>query len=117
MLPNKQYPVAQREPLLRIIRNRRIHRSMPDRNASRRRNHLSNMLIGLIPHLDPKGEVAGNVVEVRIGELPKPLIHPEIRFRAGTPISWPGKLTDDCLKKCGYDSELINLIEPTNREF
>ena len=33
MLPNHQYPIPQREPLLRIIRNRGIHRSMSDRNA------------------------------------------------------------------------------------
>jgi predicted DNA-binding ribbon-helix-helix protein len=26
MLPNHQYPIPQREPLLRIVRNRRIHR-------------------------------------------------------------------------------------------
>ena len=67
MLPNHQYPIPQREPLLRVVRNRRIHRSMSDRNASRRRNHPPNMLIRLVPHLDPKGEVAGNVVEVGIG--------------------------------------------------
>ena len=30
MLPNNQYPIPQREPLIRIIRNRRIHRSMSD---------------------------------------------------------------------------------------
>ena len=28
MLPNHEYPIPQREPLLRIVRNRRIHRSM-----------------------------------------------------------------------------------------
>ena len=27
MLPNHQYPIPQREPLIRIIRDRRIHRS------------------------------------------------------------------------------------------
>ena len=57
--------VPQREPLIGIIRNRRIHRNMPDRNAGRRRNHPSNMLLRLVPHLNAKGEVAGNVVEVR----------------------------------------------------
>ena len=34
---------------------------MSDRNASRGRNHPSNMLIRLIPHLDPKGQVARDV--------------------------------------------------------
>jgi hypothetical protein len=63
MLSNNQYPIPQREPLIRIIRNRRIHCRVPNRNASRRRNHPPNMLIRLIPHLDPKGEVAGNVVQ------------------------------------------------------
>jgi len=43
------------------------------------------MLIRLVPHLDPEGEVARNVVQVRIGQLPKQLIHSEIRFRASTP--------------------------------
>jgi hypothetical protein len=38
-----------------------------DRYASRRRNHLSNILIRSVPHLDPKREIAGNVVEVWIG--------------------------------------------------
>jgi hypothetical protein len=74
MLPNHEYPIPQREPLLRIIRDGRIQRSMSDRNARRCRNHPSNMLIGLIPHLDPEGEVAGDVVEVRIGELPQKFI-------------------------------------------
>ena len=39
MLPDHEYPIPQREPLIRIIRNRRIHRGMADRNACRRRNH------------------------------------------------------------------------------
>ena len=85
MLPNNQYPIPQGEPLIRIIRNRRIQRRMPDRNASRRRNHPSNMLLRLIPHLNAEGEVAGNVVEVRIGELPKQFIHSEVRRRASAP--------------------------------
>jgi hypothetical protein len=67
MLPNHQYPIPQCEPLLGVIRNRGIHRSMSDRNACRRRDHLPNMLIGLVPHLDPKGEIAGNVMRVWIG--------------------------------------------------
>jgi hypothetical protein len=71
MLPNHEYPIPQREPLIWIIRYRRIHRRMADRHARRRRNHPPNMLIGLVPHLDPKGEVAWDVVEVRISELPK----------------------------------------------
>jgi len=63
MLPNHEYPIPQREPLLRIIRNRCIHRRVSDRNARRRRNHPPNMLIRLVPHLDPEGEVAGDVVQ------------------------------------------------------
>ena len=55
MLPNHEYPIPQREPLIRIIRNRRIHRSVSKRGASRRRNYPSNMLIRLVPHFDPKG--------------------------------------------------------------
>ena len=85
MLPDYQYPIPQREPLIGIIRNRRIQRNMPDRNAGRRRNHPSNMLLRLVPHLNAAGEVAGNVVEVRIGELPKQFIHSEVRRRAGAP--------------------------------
>jgi hypothetical protein len=78
MLPNHQYSVTQRQPLLWIIRNRRVHRSMSNRNTCRRRNHPPNMLIGLVPHLDPKGEVAGNVVQVGIGQLPQKFIDPEV---------------------------------------
>ena len=85
MLPNHLYPIPQREPLIRIIRNRGIHRGMAHDYARRRRNHPSNMLIRLIPHLNPEGEVAGNVVEVRIGELPKQFIHSEARRRARAP--------------------------------
>ena len=85
MLPNQEYPISQCEPLIGIIRNRRIQRSMPDRNAGRRRNHPSNMLLRVVPHLNAEGEVAGNVVEVRIGELPKQFIHSEVRRRAGAP--------------------------------
>ena len=58
MLPNHQYLIPQREPLIGIIRDRCIHRSMSNRGASRRRDHPPNMLIRLVPHLDPKGEVA-----------------------------------------------------------
>jgi hypothetical protein len=65
MLPNHQYPIPQREPLIRIIRNCRIHRSVPHRNARRRRNYPPN---------DPEGQVAWDVVQVRIGELPKQII-------------------------------------------
>ena len=45
MLPNHKYPIPQREPLLRIVRNRRIHRSMSNRNACRRRNHVSGLTV------------------------------------------------------------------------
>ena len=57
MLSNDQYPVAQRETLIRIIRDRRIKRGVSDRNARRRGNHPPNMLIRLVPHLDPKGQI------------------------------------------------------------
>jgi hypothetical protein len=85
MLPNHQYPIPQREPLIGIIRNRGIHRSMSNCNACRRRNHPPNMLIRLVPHLDPKRQVAGDVVQIRIGELPKQFIHSEVRRRASAP--------------------------------
>ena len=85
MLSNNEYPIPQREALIRIIRNRRIQRSMSDRDTSRRRNHPPNMLIRLIPHLDPKGEVARDVVQVGIGQLPQKFIDAEVRFRASAP--------------------------------
>ena len=51
------------------------------------------MLIGLVPHLDAKGEVARDVVQVWIGQLAKQFIHAEV---AGTdpslqhrPLHWP----------------------------
>jgi hypothetical protein len=71
MLPNHEYAIPQREPLIRIIRNSCIHRSMSNRNACRRCNHPPHMLIRPVPHLDPKGQVAGNVVQVWIGQLPQ----------------------------------------------
>ena len=85
MLPNHQYPIPQREPLLRIIRNRDIHRSMSDRNASRRGNYPPNMLIGLIPHLDPEGEVARDIMQVGVSELAQQFVRAEVRFRASAP--------------------------------
>ena len=86
-LPNHEYPIPQREPLIRIIRNRRVHRGMSNRNASRRRSHPPNMLIRLVPHLDAKGEVAGDVVEVRISKLAQKFIDAEVRLRACAPYS------------------------------
>jgi hypothetical protein len=58
MLSNHLYPIPQREPLIGIISYRRIHCSVPDRNARRCGNHPSNMLIRSVPHLDPEGEIA-----------------------------------------------------------
>ena len=85
MLPNHEYPIPQREPLLRIIRNRRIHRSMSNRDACRRRDYAANMLIRLVPHLDAKGEVAWDIMQVGIGQLPQQFIDAEVRFRASAP--------------------------------
>jgi hypothetical protein len=51
----------------RIIRDRRIHRSMPHGSTRRRRDYPPNVLLVLIPHLDPKGQIARDVVQVRIG--------------------------------------------------
>ena len=60
MLPDHEYPIPQREPLIGIIRNRRVHRSMPNRNASRRRNHPANTLIRSVPQSRPeKGRLRG----------------------------------------------------------
>ena len=56
-------------------------------------------LIRLVPHfdpkgeiardvvqvLDPKGEIARDVVQVRICQLPQQFIDPEVRFRASAP--------------------------------
>jgi hypothetical protein len=58
MPPNHLYPIPQREPLIGIIRNRRIHRSVTDRDTRRRCNHPPNMPIRAVPHLDPEGQVA-----------------------------------------------------------
>ena len=85
MLPDYQYPIPQHEPLIGIIRNRRIQRSMANRNAGHAAithriccsdwSHISTR----------KGRLRGNVVEVWIGELPKQFIHSEVRRRAGAP--------------------------------
>jgi hypothetical protein len=42
MLPHYQYPIPQREPLIRIIRDRSIHRGMPDRRIVRTFASLGN---------------------------------------------------------------------------
>ena len=67
MLPNDKYPIAQREPLIRIVRDRRVERSMPDRYARRSRDHPPNLLIGMIPQLDAEWQMRGDVVQVRVG--------------------------------------------------
>jgi hypothetical protein len=41
MLPDHEYPIPQREPLIGIIRNRCVHRGVSDRHACRRRDHIS----------------------------------------------------------------------------
>jgi hypothetical protein len=80
MLPNHLYPIPQREPLIRIIRNRRIHRSVAHRSTGRRCDHPPNMLIRSIPHLDPEGEL----LKYRQGvELAVTFVH-ENRMR-----TWP----------------------------
>ena len=43
------------------------------------------MLIRSVPHLDPKGEVAWNVVQVRIGQLTQQFVHSKVGRRASTP--------------------------------
>jgi hypothetical protein len=83
ILPN--HHISQREPLIRIIRNCCIHRGMSNCNTRRRSNHPPNMLIRSVPHLDPEGEVARDVVEVWVGQLPEQLIHSKVRRRACTP--------------------------------
>ena len=62
--------VPQRKPLIGIVRrNRRIHGCVSDRDAGRSGHHPPNMLIRRVPHLDPKGEVARDVVQVWISQL------------------------------------------------
>ena len=56
VLPNNLDPVPQREPLIGIVGNRRSHRRVAD--TCRRRNHPPQMLVRLVPHLDPEGEIA-----------------------------------------------------------
>jgi hypothetical protein len=67
MLPNHLYPIPQREPLIWIIRDGGIHRSVSHGNTRRRRDHPPHMLIRPVPHLDPEGEIARDVVQVWIG--------------------------------------------------
>jgi hypothetical protein len=58
---NHQYPIPQHEPLIGIIRYRRIHRGMADCNTSRRRNHPPDMLIG--PTSRPEGGRGGGLTK------------------------------------------------------
>ena len=67
ILSDDKYAVAQRKVLIRIVGNRRIQRSASDRGACRSRDDPPNMLLIAVPHLDPKGQVAWNVMQVRIG--------------------------------------------------
>ena len=85
MLPNDKYPIAQREPLIGIVRDRRVERSMPDRYARRSRDHPPNLLIRTIPQLNAEWHLRRDVVQVRIGELSKQFVHPEVRFGGSAP--------------------------------
>jgi len=78
MLPNNQYPIQQRETLIRIIRNRCIQRGMSDRDARRRRNHPPNMLIRLIPHLHAKMDYHGSSDDLKSLRNPSCINHAEL---------------------------------------
>jgi hypothetical protein len=67
ILSDDKYAVAQRKVLIRIVGNRRVQRSVSDRGACRSNDDPPNMLLIAVPHLDPKGQVAWNVMQVRIG--------------------------------------------------
>lgn len=67
ILSDDKYAVAQRKVLIRIVGNRRIQRSVSDRGACRSNDDPPNMPLIAVPHLDPKGQVAWNVMQVRIG--------------------------------------------------
>jgi hypothetical protein len=85
MLPNDKYPISQCEPLIRIVRDGSIQRGMSDRYARRSRDHPSNVLIGTIPQLNAERHLRWDVVQVRIGELPKQFVHSEVRFGGNAP--------------------------------
>jgi hypothetical protein len=67
ILPDDKYAVAQRKVLISIVGDRRIQRSASDRGACRSRDDPPNMLLIPIPHLHPKGQVARDVTQVRVG--------------------------------------------------
>jgi hypothetical protein len=67
ILPDDNYAVAQRKVLTRIVGNRGIWRNVSNRNARRRGDHPANVLLIPIPHLRPKGQIARDVMQVRIG--------------------------------------------------
>jgi hypothetical protein len=75
MLPDHEYPIPQGEPLIRITRNGRIHRSMLHCHTRRRRNHPPHVLIRSVPQSRPGrgdcGECRGGL-DWRVGEATRP---------------------------------------------
>lgn len=66
---NDQYPVAQREALVGIIRNRCVERRLSDLDARRGSGYPSDMLVMAIPHLDAQRQVRRDVMEVGVCQL------------------------------------------------
>ena len=85
MLSYNKYPVAQCETLARIVGNRRIKGGVSNCDTRRRGDDPADMLLGAVPHFYPEGQVAQNVVQVRIGKLPKHCIDTKVRLGGRAP--------------------------------
>ena len=67
MLANDKYPITQRETLIRIVRDRGVKRGMSNRNARRRRDDSTDVLVGTIPQFHAERQMRGDVVQVWVG--------------------------------------------------
>jgi hypothetical protein len=64
-----QDAVAQRESLAGVVGNSSVEGGMSDGNTGRCRDDPSKMLPVLIPQLYAKRQVAGNVMQVGVGQF------------------------------------------------
>jgi hypothetical protein len=80
VLSYRQNSIPQRKPLAGIGRNRRFERRMSNRNTSRCRNHPPDVLIVPVPQFNAERQVGGDVMQVRICQLPQQTINAEIEL-------------------------------------
>jgi uncharacterized protein YdeI (YjbR/CyaY-like superfamily) len=81
VLADDQNPVAQREALVGVVGDGRVGRGVADRDARGDSDDgPADVLVRAIPHLDPEGEVARNVVKVRVGGFAQQFVDALVRL-------------------------------------